>query len=87
MQVNGRQSYTEHSDCCVCVFLCGVYELTLWVLPLAAGECKPCPRVSVQQCVCGGRQTERPCASPRWQCDQVTFDLHFPTPHLCPREY
>ncbi|KAL2079385.1 hypothetical protein ACEWY4_025129 [Coilia grayii] len=35
------------------------------------GECEACPRVSVQWCVCGRRQSERPCASPRWQCDQV----------------
>ncbi|XP_023272195.1 NF-X1-type zinc finger protein NFXL1 [Seriola lalandi dorsalis] len=34
-------------------------------------ECSPCPRVSVQRCVCGREKTERPCASPQWNCEQV----------------
>ncbi|XP_033984204.1 LOW QUALITY PROTEIN: NF-X1-type zinc finger protein NFXL1 [Trematomus bernacchii] len=34
-------------------------------------ECSPCPRVSVQRCVCGREETERPCASPMWNCKQV----------------
>uniref|UniRef100_A0A3Q2EC04 Nuclear transcription factor, X-box binding-like 1 n=1 Tax=Cyprinodon variegatus TaxID=28743 RepID=A0A3Q2EC04_CYPVA len=34
-------------------------------------ECPPCPRVSLQRCVCGKEATERPCASPRWSCQQV----------------
>lgn len=33
--------------------------------------CSPCPRVSVQKCVCGREKAERPCASPRWNCQQV----------------
>uniref|UniRef100_A0A3P9C788 Nuclear transcription factor, X-box binding like 1 n=1 Tax=Maylandia zebra TaxID=106582 RepID=A0A3P9C788_9CICH len=33
--------------------------------------CAPCPRVSVQKCVCGREKAERPCASPRWTCQQV----------------
>ncbi|XP_028824270.1 NF-X1-type zinc finger protein NFXL1-like [Denticeps clupeoides] len=36
-----------------------------------AGVCAPCPRVSLQKCVCGLQQVERPCSSPLWQCDQV----------------
>ncbi|XP_037614854.1 NF-X1-type zinc finger protein NFXL1 [Sebastes umbrosus] len=34
-------------------------------------ECSPCPRVSVQRCVCGREEAERPCASPQWNCQQV----------------
>uniref|UniRef100_A0A8C1R2L8 Nuclear transcription factor, X-box binding-like 1 n=1 Tax=Cyprinus carpio TaxID=7962 RepID=A0A8C1R2L8_CYPCA len=36
-----------------------------------AGDCAPCPRVSLQMCACGQQRTERPCASPEWHCDQV----------------
>uniref|UniRef100_A0A8B9HIP7 Nuclear transcription factor, X-box binding-like 1 n=1 Tax=Astyanax mexicanus TaxID=7994 RepID=A0A8B9HIP7_ASTMX len=36
-----------------------------------AGVCEPCPRVSVQKCVCGRSSAERQCASPVWHCDQV----------------
>uniref|UniRef100_A0A3P8TRS1 Nuclear transcription factor, X-box binding like 1 n=1 Tax=Amphiprion percula TaxID=161767 RepID=A0A3P8TRS1_AMPPE len=34
-------------------------------------ECRPCPRVSVQSCVCGRQKAERPCSSPQWNCQQV----------------
>lgn len=34
-------------------------------------ECAPCPRVSVQSCVCGREKTQRPCAEPTWNCTQV----------------
>ncbi|RVE60906.1 hypothetical protein OJAV_G00186070 [Oryzias javanicus] len=34
-------------------------------------ECAPCPRVSLQSCVCGRQKAERPCAGPRWTCQQV----------------
>uniref|UniRef100_A0A3P8P1K2 RING-type domain-containing protein n=1 Tax=Astatotilapia calliptera TaxID=8154 RepID=A0A3P8P1K2_ASTCA len=40
-------------------------------LLLCHPECAPCPRVSVQKCVCGREKAERPCASPRWTCQQV----------------
>uniref|UniRef100_A0A3P8P1S0 RING-type domain-containing protein n=1 Tax=Astatotilapia calliptera TaxID=8154 RepID=A0A3P8P1S0_ASTCA len=40
-------------------------------LKLCVSECAPCPRVSVQKCVCGREKAERPCASPRWTCQQV----------------
>ncbi|KAI5609275.1 NF-X1-type zinc finger protein NFXL1, partial [Silurus asotus] len=36
-----------------------------------AGECEPCPRVSLQKCVCGRKKAERQCAIPVWHCDQV----------------
>uniref|UniRef100_A0A4X2KU80 Nuclear transcription factor, X-box binding like 1 n=1 Tax=Vombatus ursinus TaxID=29139 RepID=A0A4X2KU80_VOMUR len=39
--------------------------------PCHAGNCKPCPRISKQKCVCGKRVAERLCASPVWHCDQV----------------
>ncbi|KAG9347036.1 hypothetical protein JZ751_005963 [Albula glossodonta] len=35
-----------------------------------AGDCEPCPRVSVQRCVCGRQVAERLCASPVWHCEQ-----------------
>ncbi|XP_008298555.1 NF-X1-type zinc finger protein NFXL1 [Stegastes partitus] len=34
-------------------------------------ECRPCPRVSVQSCICGKEEAERPCAHPQWSCGQV----------------
>uniref|UniRef100_A0A673BKI4 Nuclear transcription factor, X-box binding-like 1 n=1 Tax=Sphaeramia orbicularis TaxID=375764 RepID=A0A673BKI4_9TELE len=34
-------------------------------------NCRPCPRVSVQPCVCGRQRAERPCSSARWNCQQV----------------
>ncbi|XP_077355994.1 NF-X1-type zinc finger protein NFXL1 [Festucalex cinctus] len=34
-------------------------------------ECSPCPRVSVQKCVCGRQKSERPCADPKWKCQRV----------------
>ncbi|XP_054863590.1 NF-X1-type zinc finger protein NFXL1-like isoform X3 [Amphiprion ocellaris] len=46
-------------------------------------ECRPCPRVSVQSCVCGRQKAERPCSSPQWNCQQV---CGFPLPcgnHAC----
>ncbi|XP_028973610.1 NF-X1-type zinc finger protein NFXL1 [Esox lucius] len=36
-----------------------------------SGVCDPCPRVSVQKCVCGREEAERQCASPVWHCPQV----------------
>ncbi|XP_037397326.1 NF-X1-type zinc finger protein NFXL1 [Pygocentrus nattereri] len=36
-----------------------------------AGVCEPCPRVSVQKCVCGRSSAQRQCASPLWHCDQA----------------
>ncbi|TRY60282.1 hypothetical protein DNTS_009655 [Danionella cerebrum] len=47
---------------------CGTHSCTHTCHP---GECEPCPRVSVQKCVCGRKREERPCASPEWHCEQV----------------
>ncbi|XP_056634026.1 NF-X1-type zinc finger protein NFXL1 [Diorhabda sublineata] len=35
------------------------------------GECLPCPKKSVQKCICKSQQKLRECASPVWQCDKV----------------
>lgn len=37
-----------------------------------AGDCLPCPKESVQNCLCGKFQSKRSCANPEWQCEQVT---------------
>ncbi|KAG1960505.1 NF-X1-type zinc finger protein NFXL1 [Pimephales promelas] len=50
-----------------------------------AGVCDPCPRVSVQECVCGLRRAERPCATPEWNCDQVCGRLLSCGNHTCER--
>ncbi|CAM4552635.1 NF-X1-type zinc finger protein NFXL1 isoform X1 [Caretta caretta] len=39
--------------------------------PCHPGDCQSCPRVSKQRCVCGRQITERLCACPFWQCEQV----------------
>ncbi|XP_029444066.1 NF-X1-type zinc finger protein NFXL1 [Rhinatrema bivittatum] len=39
--------------------------------PCHPGDCRPCPRVSKQKCLCGRQMAERLCASPLWQCEQV----------------
>uniref|UniRef100_H3C756 Nuclear transcription factor, X-box binding-like 1 n=1 Tax=Tetraodon nigroviridis TaxID=99883 RepID=H3C756_TETNG len=39
--------------------------------PCHTAECSPCPRVSLQRCVCQRELAERPCASPHWTCEQV----------------
>ncbi|CAN9509419.1 unnamed protein product [Ophioblennius macclurei] len=46
-------------------------------------ECSVCPRVSVQRCVCGREKTDRPCASPRWNCQQVCGSLLSCGNHTC----
>ncbi|XP_071087920.1 NF-X1-type zinc finger protein NFXL1-like [Haliotis cracherodii] len=38
--------------------------------PCHPGECLPCPKTSVQSCLCGKKSSTRPCASPQWKCDQ-----------------
>uniref|UniRef100_A0A1Y1M097 PHD-type domain-containing protein n=4 Tax=Photinus pyralis TaxID=7054 RepID=A0A1Y1M097_PHOPY len=35
------------------------------------GDCQPCPKKSLQKCVCGAKTKLRECASPVWQCDVV----------------
>ncbi|XP_056432252.1 NF-X1-type zinc finger protein NFXL1-like [Gadus chalcogrammus] len=51
-----------------------------------SGPCAPCPRVSVQKCVCGREQTERECASPSWNCKQVCGGVLSCGNHTCDRE-
>lgn len=73
------QASAETSPFTLVHLLYYIYKAHLhWLISPLTGECEPCPRVSVQNCVCGRRKTERQCASPVWQCDLVTFDLsHF----------
>lgn len=49
--------------------------MILFVPLLIEGDCLPCPRVSKQRCLCGGKVAERLCASPTWQCDVVSYLL------------
>uniref|UniRef100_A0A8C4QJ29 Nuclear transcription factor, X-box binding-like 1 n=2 Tax=Eptatretus burgeri TaxID=7764 RepID=A0A8C4QJ29_EPTBU len=35
------------------------------------GECLTCVNLSIQPCLCGHNQKQRPCASPSWQCQRV----------------
>uniref|UniRef100_A0A8C1VL09 Nuclear transcription factor, X-box binding-like 1 n=1 Tax=Cyprinus carpio TaxID=7962 RepID=A0A8C1VL09_CYPCA len=51
--------------------VCEREEKIKLTLSSMAGDCAPCPRVSLQMCACGRQRTERPCASPEWHCDQV----------------
>nr|XP_057924345.1 NF-X1-type zinc finger protein NFXL1 [Doryrhamphus excisus]XP_057924346.1 NF-X1-type zinc finger protein NFXL1 [Doryrhamphus excisus] len=46
-------------------------------------ECPPCPRVSLQRCVCGGQEAQRPCASPKWNCQKVCGSLLSCGNHTC----
>ena len=40
------------------------------------GPCDACPKLSLQKCFCGGEVKERPCAEPKWKCDQVREKFH-----------
>ncbi|XP_048589157.1 NF-X1-type zinc finger protein NFXL1 isoform X2 [Nematostella vectensis] len=51
--------------------------------PCHAGDCPPCPKESVQSCLCGKQESKRPCASPDWQCQKIcgrTLSCGF---HIC----
>ncbi|XP_067117921.1 NF-X1-type zinc finger protein NFXL1 [Osmerus mordax] len=50
-----------------------------------SGECQPCPRTSVQRCVCGREETQTQCASPVWYCQQVCGSPLSCGHHLCER--
>ncbi|CAH1115827.1 unnamed protein product [Psylliodes chrysocephalus] len=39
--------------------------------PCHPGDCKPCPKKSIQKCICKAQQKLRDCSSPVWQCDKV----------------
>lgn len=47
---------------------CGKHSCTD---PCHPGECKPCPKKSIQKCLCKSQQKLRDCATPTWQCDKV----------------
>ena len=38
-------------------------------------ECLPCPKKSVQKCLCGARQKLQDCSLAVWQCDKVKYLL------------
>ncbi|KAI4470848.1 nuclear transcription factor x-box binding 1 nfx1 [Holotrichia oblita] len=40
------------------------------IQPCHRGDCEPCPKKSVQKCICGLNQKLRDCASPIWQCEK-----------------
>lgn len=46
-------------------------QLKQMTVCVSISECSPCPRISVQRCVCGRETAERLCASPQWNCQQV----------------
>lgn len=53
--------------------------------PCHAGDCLPCPKESVQSCLCGKMTNKRPCASPDWQCEQVCNRVLSCGHHRCER--
>ncbi|XP_056156091.1 NF-X1-type zinc finger protein NFXL1 isoform X1 [Lampris incognitus] len=53
--------------------------------PCHSGVCAPCPRISVQRCVCGREESERECASPEWHCQQVCAAVLSCGNHTCER--
>ncbi|XP_061524882.1 NF-X1-type zinc finger protein NFXL1 [Phycodurus eques] len=48
-------------------------------------ECSPCPRVSIQKCVCGRQKSERPCDGPKWKCEGVCGAILSCGNHTCER--
>ncbi|KAF2350524.1 Zinc finger PHD-type conserved site, partial [Trinorchestia longiramus] len=60
-----------------CLMLChpGVCSATCTYLSRCEktchlGECPPCPRTSVQRCLCRASKQQRPCNDPAWTCDK-----------------
>lgn len=51
--------------------------------PCHADECKPCPRQSLQPCLCGSGKKKRFCADPTWQCDKVCGKAYSCGHHEC----
>jgi hypothetical protein len=39
-----------------------------------AEDCKPCPKKSLQKCLCKANQKLRECADPIWKCDEVSVN-------------
>ncbi|XP_015776408.1 PREDICTED: NF-X1-type zinc finger protein NFXL1-like [Acropora digitifera] len=48
-----------------------------------AGDCLPCPKESVQNCLCGKFQSKRSCANPEWQCEKVCGKVLSCGHHTC----
>lgn len=53
---------------CNKILACGKHKCSQ---PCHSGDCLPCPKKSVQRCLCGESQKLRECTSPIWQCDKV----------------
>ncbi|XP_020629848.1 NF-X1-type zinc finger protein NFXL1-like [Orbicella faveolata] len=53
--------------------------------PCHPGGCLPCPKESIQSCLCGKVTSKRPCASPEWQCEQVCDKVLSCGHHRCER--
>ncbi|XP_071847469.1 NF-X1-type zinc finger protein NFXL1-like [Apostichopus japonicus] len=53
--------------------------------PCHGGDCAPCPKTSQQSCNCGKNVQIRPCASPRWTCDDPCKKVYSCQEHTCER--
>lgn len=51
--------------------------------PCHEGICTPCPKKSIQKCVCKSEQKLRDCASPYWQCEKKCNKLLDCGNHYC----
>ncbi|XP_022903190.1 NF-X1-type zinc finger protein NFXL1 [Onthophagus taurus] len=49
-----------------------------------AGDCKPCPKKSIQKCLCGTSQKLRDCSTPIWQCEKICNKALTCGFHSCP---
>ncbi|CAH0546976.1 unnamed protein product [Brassicogethes aeneus] len=49
-----------------------------------SGDCKACPKKSIQKCMCKAQQKLRDCASPLWQCEKVCNKPLECGHHKCP---
>lgn len=58
------------SNPCGKTLVCGKHCCTE---PCHPGECKPCPKKSIQKCLCKSQQKLRDCATPTWQCDKICY--------------
>ncbi|XP_046852833.1 NF-X1-type zinc finger protein NFXL1-like [Xenia sp. Carnegie-2017] len=65
---------------CGKILSCGHHTCTD---PCHAGLCKPCPKHSLQKCLCGRNTMMRPCAEPQWQCKEICGKLLECGNHYC----
>lgn len=65
---------------CGKLLLCGHHYCET---PCHAGKCLPCPKESLQSCLCGKFQSKRPCASPEWQCEKICNKVLLCGHHRC----